>query len=125
MRPGNTAFREAMNYPVGTILSLSSWGKDGAGPMGDWLVGGRTLWDISEIMGLDSTKARHPSKLYQEIKAHEVLGTFHGLDWKKRCRIIEMLRTKTAEGGRLVKTLQRDLPETTSSCRPLPLQAMA
>jgi hypothetical protein len=115
IREGNAEFRKCMKHAPGTLIQIWGTGSDGAGYMGVWLVGQRTLWKISQFIKGDlPVKSDHPSKLYDGINRHEVYGQFLGLNKTTRDQIVVMLRSKKAEGNKLFHYLNRMTRECSS-----------
>ena len=107
IKTGRKIFREVMqSNHLGTIVNLWSWGKDGAGFMGVWLVGQRTLWDVSTPLGVISDKPRHAKKLYYSLAQWSPWGEFFRLDIRNQLDILSILTRKNAERGKLVRFLR-------------------
>jgi hypothetical protein len=106
--------REILRQPVGSLVELWSSGAGGAGPMGTWLVGTKTLWDVEEIVGRNVTQDRHPSRLHHELERFSPKGDFFGLGRNKQKKIVELLRRKNAERGALVRILSESMKQKTA-----------
>ena len=112
------ALAEILKLAPGSLVQLFSWDGEGAGPMGTWLVGGRTLWDISDFVPGPKAciKSRAPSKLYSNgISRHSRVGSFISLPTGAKVRILKRLRRLNAEGGDLERVLREGMTCVPSS----------
>lgn len=103
---------EILKLAPGSLVQLFSWDGEGAGPMGTWLVGERTLWDISEFVPGPKVgiKSRAPEKLYSGgISRHSRVGSFLRLPMGAKIRILKRLRRLNAEGGSLERRLRGEM----------------
>jgi len=85
---------------VGDLVDLYCKGAF-QGPLGTWLVGSKTLWDVSSILRLDiAARVGHkPSMIYDSLDTwhYAARANFDCLETGEKAKIITLLKRKTAE----------------------------
>jgi len=97
-----------MRLPRGTIVKLWSRDGEGVGYMGAWLVGAKTLWDVTDIVPGNALKTTAVPKIYTSISRWERIYTFDAVPRGAQNRILASLDRKNAEGGSLARTLRSE-----------------